>query len=44
MTAVISEAVHCSPCQKNACPNRDEPLLCLNAVPAKTVWESYYAL
>ncbi len=41
--AVISEAVHCSPCHKNACPNRDEPLLCLNAIPAKTVRESYHA-
>ena len=42
--AVISEAVHCSPCHKNVCHNRDEPLLCLNAVPAKAVWESYHAL
>ena len=41
--AVISKAVHCSPCHKNACHNRDEPLLGLNAIPAKTVWESYHA-
>ncbi len=41
---VVSKPVHCSPCRKNACPNRDEPLLCLNAVPARAVWESYNAL
>ncbi|UCH63015.1 MAG: lipopolysaccharide heptosyltransferase II [Fidelibacterota bacterium] len=42
--AVISEAVHCSPCRKNVCLNRDEPLLCLSVIPTKAVWESYHAL
>lgn len=42
--AAISEPVHCSPCLKNVCRNRDEPLLCLHTIPDHTVWEAYHAL
>ncbi|MBC8346402.1 MAG: glycosyltransferase family 9 protein [Candidatus Marinimicrobia bacterium] len=31
-TKVINENVHCSPCLKNTCSNREDPLLCLNEI------------
>ena len=40
-TKVVSQQVHCSGCQKNACRNQDEPLLCLQVIPARAVWEGY---
>ena len=41
---VVFQSVHCSPCQKNVCHNRDEPLLCLSAISGAAVWEAYHAL
>lgn len=41
---VIFEGVHCSPCRKNVCHNRDEPLLCLTTINPETVWQTYRRL
>ena len=38
-THVINADVHCSPCLKNKCFNRNEPLLCLNEIKPKVVWK-----
>ncbi len=43
-TAVVREPVHCSPCHKNICHNRNEPLLCLRAIADGRLWEAYGAL
>lgn len=37
-TRIINENVHCSPCLKNKCHNRDNPLLCLNEINSKSPW------
>ncbi len=37
-TSVVNEQVHCSPCLKNTCHNRDEPLLCLEKIKPDSVW------
>lgn len=39
-TQVLIENVHCSPCLKNKCYNRDEPLLCLEAIHPKSPWDA----
>lgn len=41
---VVRTDVHCSPCRKNVCVNREEPLLCLTSLNAKGVWEAYTLL
>ena len=43
-TAVVRKPVHCSPCRKNICHNRDEPLLCLQAIADRRLWEAYGVL
>ncbi len=43
-TDVIFEEVHCSPCRKNVCHNSDEPLLCLETMTSKTIWDRYQHL
>lgn len=40
-TKVVMSGVHCSPCRKNVCLNREEPLICLTSLDAKKVWETY---
>jgi len=37
-TEVINENVHCSPCLKNTCSNREEPLLCINEISPELPW------
>jgi len=39
-TSVINKHVHCSPCLKNTCHNRIEPLLCLETIQTDTVWSA----
>jgi heptosyltransferase-2 len=34
----INKNVHCSPCLKNICQNRDQPLLCLEKINSKLPW------
>ena len=41
---VVSQPVHCSPCRKNTCFNKEEPLLCIHAIPAPAIWEAYHNL
>ncbi len=43
-THIINENVHCSPCLKNKCHNRSEPLLCLNTIPLESPWENLQKL
>ena len=38
-TRIINENVHCSPCLKNKCHNRSEPLLCLNEIRPDLPWK-----
>lgn len=38
-THVINADVYCSPCLKNKCFNRNEPLLCLEEINPKAVWK-----
>ena len=38
---VVMSGVHCSPCRKNICLNREEPLICLTSLDAKEVWKAY---
>ncbi len=37
-TTIINENVHCSPCLKNKCHNKNEPLLCLNEIHSELPW------
>lgn len=37
-TKIINENVHCSPCLKNKCHNREEPLLCLHKINPDLPW------
>ena len=39
ISRIINENVECSPCLKNKCDNRDDPLLCLNEVRPDLPWE-----
>lgn len=39
-TKIINENVHCSPCQKNKCHNKEEPLLCLNKISPDLPWNA----
>lgn len=43
-TAVVAEPVHCSPCRRNTCSNREEPLLCLTAIDDHAIVKAYDAL
>ncbi len=43
-TAVISQNVYCSPCRKNICHNKDEPLICLTSLEADKIWQTYLSL
>ncbi len=43
-TAVVAEPVHCSPCRRNTCHNREEPLLCLTAINDPAIVKAYDAL
>ncbi len=38
-TAIINKQVYCSPCRKNVCRNRQEPLICLNSISPEEVWQ-----
>ena len=38
---VVMFSVHCSPCRKNVCLKREEPLICLTSLDANKVWETY---
>lgn len=38
-TQIINKNVHCSPCLKNKCHNRSEPLLCLEKIQPKSPWD-----
>ena len=37
-TQFINKNVHCSPCLKNICHNRDQPLLCLEKINSQLPW------
>ena len=39
-TSYLNENVYCSPCLKNSCENKKEPLLCLNTISADKVWST----
>ena len=41
---VVAEPVHCSPCRRNICANREEPLLCLTAINDLAIAKAYNAL
>ncbi len=41
---VVAEPVHCSPCRRNICGNRVEPLLCLTAIDDPAIAKAYNAL
>ncbi|MCH7858211.1 MAG: lipopolysaccharide heptosyltransferase II [Candidatus Marinimicrobia bacterium] len=41
---VVAEPVHCSPCRRNICANREEPLLCLTAIDDLAIAKAYNAL
>lgn len=43
-TRVVNEQVHCSPCLKNTCHNRNEPLLCLEKIEPDSVWNALSGL
>ena len=43
-TSVVNEQVHCSPCLRNACHNRNEPLLCLEKIEPDLVWSALRGL
>jgi|TARA_B110000914_G_scaffold226089_1_gene249130 heptosyltransferase-2 len=43
-TTYLNENVYCSPCLKNNCDNKKEPLLCLNRIKPEKAWDALFAL
>ena len=43
-TTYLNENVYCSPCLKNSCYNKKEPLLCLNTIKSDKVWDTLSTL
>tara|TARA_B100000029_G_scaffold430980_2_gene442311 strand:- start:6807 stop:7814 length:1008 start_codon:yes stop_codon:yes gene_type:complete len=44
VTDIVSEKVYCSPCNKNFCHNKMDPLLCLYSMSPEKIWNSYLEL
>ena len=42
--AIVRESVHCSPCRRNQCHNKEEPLLCLRSIEDASMMEVYEQL
>lgn len=43
-SAWISAEVECSPCRKNVCTNKTDPLICLEKLDASVVWDRFKSL
>ena len=43
-TTYLNENVYCSPCLKNSCDNKKEPLLCINTISPDKVWSTLSSL